>query len=98
LTARIDLVEGAAGTSVQVAGRLDERAARELVDACSRRQGALTVDLRELVSADRFAVEALRGLRSAGARLVGASPYIATLLNGGPSHPAAGTDSKREDE
>ncbi len=62
--------------------------------------GALLIGLEDLVSADRAAIETLQDLRAAGARLVGASPYIAMLLNGRPDAPAGGTDPhlKKENE
>jgi hypothetical protein len=100
LTARIDLSEGVGGSSVRVAGRLEEAAARELLELCRHRTGWLLVDLAELVSADRVGTEILKDLRDAGARIVGASPYIRMLLNGGldPEVSAPITDSTKEDE
>jgi len=98
LTARIDLGDGASGPSIRVAGRLDEPAARELLDVCRHRPGVLLVDLAELTSADRFAIEALRRIRSQGARIVGASPYITLLLDGEPVGPAAATKSRKHKE
>jgi anti-anti-sigma regulatory factor len=98
MTARIDLAEGAGGTSIRVAGWLDEATARELLDLCSRRRGVLIIDLSGLVSADRPAVETLQGLRDAGACIVGASPYITMLLAQGLEGPAPATDSDKEEE
>ena len=87
LTARIDVADGAAGASIRVSGRLDEATARELVTLCSHKAG-VRLDLGELLSADRAAVEALRGLQADGAHIVGASHYIAMLLGTTPVDPA----------
>jgi hypothetical protein len=98
LDARIDLVEGAGGCSVRVVGRLEEPAGRELLELCGSRRGVLILDLEDLVSADRAAVGILKDLRDAGARIVGASPYIAMLLNGSPNGVGTTNDSLKEDE
>ena len=98
LTARIDVTEQTGSASVRVAGRLDESAALELLELCHHRMGALVIDLEDLVSADRAAIETLQDLRAAGARVVGASPYITMLLNGRPDARAAGTDHEIKEE
>jgi anti-anti-sigma regulatory factor len=98
LTARIDLTEAAGAVSVRIAGRLDEPAARELLELCRRRPGRLTLDLEELVSLDRAAAEMLKDLRDAGARIEGATPYVRMLLNGGMWETLPATDLEREDE
>jgi hypothetical protein len=99
LTARIEFAPGAGGLSVRVLGRLDEPTARQLLDMCSGREGVLIIDIEEMTSADRFAVESLKRLQGAGARLVGASPYIAMLLDGpAPIRRAVVTDAQEEDE
>lgn len=98
LTARIDLSEEATVTSVRVTGRLEESAARELLELCQHRTCRLLIDLTELVSVDRVGIDILKDLRDAGARIAGASHYIAMLLNGGPDAPAAAADAEEEDE
>jgi anti-anti-sigma regulatory factor len=98
LAARIDLSESTGGVSVRVAGRLEEAAARELLDLCRRPTGRLTLDLEDLISVDRAALETLKDLRAAGARIVGASPYVRMLLNGGMGAVPPAADPEEEDE
>jgi hypothetical protein len=98
LTARIDVTEETGSASVRVAGRLDESSAHVLLELCHDRMGALLIGLEDLVSADRAAIETLQDLRAAGARLVGASPYMAMLLNGRPDALAAGADHEIKKE
>jgi len=97
MTTRIDVAEGERGACIKVAGRLEEPAACELLDLCRDREGPLLIDVEEISSLDRASVETLRDLRAAGARIVGASPYIAMLLNGGPEDPEAATSSEKEE-
>ena len=96
----MDVEQDTESTSVRVAGRLEEATAQELFELCRRRTGVLVVDLAELVSADRAAIEVLKDLRDAGARIAGASPYIRMLLNGGahPDGPPAASHDKEEEE
>jgi hypothetical protein len=98
LTARIDVAHGAEGACLRVAGRLEGSAAQELLEVCRRQRGVLFIDLEELLSLDHTSVETLQELRAAGARIVGASPYIAMLLNGRPDSPVAAMDSEKEEE
>jgi hypothetical protein len=98
MTAKIELAEGDGEACVKVAGRLEESAARELVDLCRDREGPLLIDVEEVVSLDRASAEMLRDLRTRGARVVGASPYILMLLNGSPGALDAATCSKKEEE
>jgi hypothetical protein len=98
LTARIDLTEEATVTSVRVAGRLEESAARELRELCQHRTGRFLIDLAELVSVDRAAIDILKDLHDAGAWIVEASPYIQILLNGGASLDGPSATSHEEEE
>lgn len=65
---------------VWLAGRLERDQAPELVRLCDEAPGPVRLDLVDLVSADATGVETLCRLRSRGAELVGASPYIAMQL------------------
>jgi anti-anti-sigma regulatory factor len=59
----------------------------ELRDACERvmgRAGGLVLDLGGVDFVDREAAALLRQLRSRGARLVNASPFLAELLKDAP--------------
>jgi anti-anti-sigma regulatory factor len=98
LTARIDLSEEASVTSVRVTGRLEESAARELLELCQHRTGRLLIDLTELVSVDRVGIDILKDLRDAGARFAGASPYIQILLNSGAGPDSSPAMSHEEEE
>ena len=64
--------------------RVDGRLTSEDLDELSREfravQGAAVLELSDLQSADRPAVELLQELVSLGAELRGASPYIELLL------------------
>jgi anti-anti-sigma regulatory factor len=97
LTARIDIARSAEGACVRVAGRLDAATTGELLEVCHLQSGVLLIDLEELLSLDQASVDALRDLRSAGARIMGASPYITLLLNGGPGDPGPATDSEEKE-
>ena len=77
---------------VRLAGRLSATQVPELLEACAS-AGQLELDLSELVSADPAGVDVLCGLRSRGARLLGAPGYIqlkidsCRTMNGkGPQH------------
>lgn len=98
MTARIEVEPGSDGVRIAVLGRLDEPAARELLQVCAGHT-AVTIDLEDMIAADKFAIESLKELRGKGALLTRASPYLALLLNT-PSRrtPVVATDSREEDE
>jgi hypothetical protein len=83
---------------VRISGRLDGAAARELWETCLRQKGVVTLDLRDLTSADPEAIETLRGLRYRGGRIVGASPYVRLLLGSAVGDEGALWDLDEEDE
>lgn len=66
---------------VQVAGRLEDAQVPDLLAACYGAAGAVEVDLTDVVSVNPIAVEALRRVRNAGARLVGVPKYIQLKLD-----------------
>lgn len=76
-------------TLVTIAGRLAAANVRELHDLCACFEGALVLDLSDLISADAQGVEALRELEDRGAELRNVSPFIRLLKNGDPAgdHP-----------
>ncbi len=59
---------------------LEGEAVGELERVASGASGSLRLDLSELRSADTAGLDALRALRTAGASLVGTSPYMRLLL------------------
>lgn len=74
---------GPDGVVIRVEGRLGGEAAGELrrtCDATGREPSAVTLDLTGLVQVDESGRRALAELRRRGCRIVGASMYIAYLL------------------
>jgi hypothetical protein len=66
---------------VRVAGRLEDAQVPDLLAACYEADRAVQVDLTDVVSVDTIAVDALRRVRDAGARLVGVPKYIQLKLD-----------------
>jgi hypothetical protein len=66
---------------VKLAGRLSAAEVPELQTACGNNDGALELDLTELVSADAPGIEAIQRLQQNGATLVGVSGYIRLTLD-----------------
>jgi anti-anti-sigma regulatory factor len=77
---RADLQDDHTRRIVRLAGRLEREQSGELVTLCDEARKPVRLDLTDLVSADTVGLEALAVLRSRGAELVGASPYIAMQL------------------
>lgn len=72
-------------TVLHVAGRLVGPGAEELSRACRTVSGHIRVDLSALLHADEVGLALLHSLRDSGAELVGSSPFIQLLLEGGKS-------------
>ena len=66
---------------VRVAGRLENAQVPDFLAACYEADCAVQVDLTDVVSVDPIAVEALRRVRDAGARLVAVPRYIQLKLD-----------------
>jgi len=66
--------------ALKVDGHLTAEDTELLVHACGAVTGGLVLDLRDLRSADRRGVSALRDLRARGAIFTGLSPYLTLLL------------------
>lgn len=66
--------------TVRISGRLEEQHLSKLQTACNTDAETLTLDLSELQSADSTGVGWLHTRAVEGAAIVGASPYIALLL------------------
>lgn len=78
---------------VRVDGRLSAGSVEELTRLLRSLTRPIVVDLANLLSADDAGVAVLRTLAEQGARLVGASPYVALLLDRekrGPGRPPRG--------
>jgi hypothetical protein len=69
---------------VRLAGRLSAAQVPELLMACIADR-PLQLDLSDLISVDAPGIEALQGLRSQGATLVGTPGYIQLKLDTGSS-------------
>jgi len=65
---------------LQVDGELAREGVAELKRVCASITGRMRVDLSNLRSADDAGLATIRDLESAGAEVVGASPYIRLLL------------------
>ena len=81
MTFRITRLDHQPGTLLRVAGRLEQQGLAELERSCRESVLPLTIDLSELTHADKKAVVTLSQLATEGAHLVGASPYLAMLLD-----------------
>jgi len=81
MTLRITPAGSGPSATLKVDGRLTSEEVAELRHACDRVEGRLTLDLSGLQSADRQGVSALQELRTKGAELIGASPYLQLLLD-----------------
>lgn len=65
---------------VRLEGRLRREQSPELTRLCDESPKPVRLDLTDLISADAVGLETLLMLRSRGAELVGASPYLAMQL------------------
>ena len=66
--------------TVKADGRLLSGDTAELIRACQGSSGSVVIDLSDLFFADREGIAVLKMLRGRGARLVGARPYVALVL------------------
>ena len=80
MSIRIKVTSGSDGTVFKVDGRLRSEDVEELARVFRPVQGATSLDLTELQSADHEGLEILRELVARGAEVRGASPYIELLL------------------
>lgn len=78
---RINVIAAGDRTIVELAGRLGAEAADELLRAANPDASAVILDLGEVQSVDAVAANALKTLRDQGAELVGASRYVALVLD-----------------
>ena len=85
MTLRITPAGPGPSATLRVDGRLTSEEVPELRIACARVEGRLVLDLSGLQSADRQGVSVLQALRTKGAELIGASPYLQILLDRAPA-------------
>ncbi len=81
---RIESKSEASRTVVAITGRLSGQAIEELRDMRRSIEGAVTLDLASLVSADDEGVEAIRAMSLEGDEIRNASPFVQLLLHDGP--------------
>lgn len=87
---RLSVTEGSGFTTIHVDGRLTASGLGELERLVRGLEGAIVVDLSNLLSADDAGVAELRSLAGRGAELIGISPYVSLLLGqdrGSPGRP-----------
>jgi len=77
---RIQVVDGDAGRTVLLAGRLKAAQVHDLRGICGAAAGPIRIDLTDLISADAVGIDALRRLRHDGAELVGVAHYLRRWL------------------
>ena len=77
---KITTTAGETETMIKIEGELVSQGISDLENACRSVDGALALDLSELMKADEEGIQALKTLRDGGARLVDVSPYIELLM------------------
>jgi hypothetical protein len=93
MTIRITTITEPGGTVLKVDGRLASADQEELVRTLRERDGPVTLDLTDLMAADRSGAALLRELLAMGVELRSASPYVKLLL---ASHPEAPRKMEQE--
>jgi anti-anti-sigma regulatory factor len=92
---RLTVEQGERSAVIHVDGRLAANNLTDLEPLVMAARGEVVIDLSHLVSADDAGVATLRALAGRGIRLVGASPYVALLLDDErPLPPARGRRSR----
>ncbi len=81
---RIESKSEASRTVVAITGRLSGQAIEELRGMRRSIEGAVTVDLASLVSADEKGVEAIRAMSLEGDEIRNPSPFVQLLLQDDP--------------
>jgi hypothetical protein len=79
---RIDVVRGASGVVVHLAGRLRHVQVSDFIEACINAGVPLRVDLRELISTDAVGLDALLRVREMGAKLESVPTYLQLKIDG----------------
>ena len=77
---RITSTAGETETTIKVEGELVSQGVSDLEDTCGSVDGALALDLSELMRADEEGIKTLKSLRQGGARLVAVSTYLELLM------------------
>jgi len=93
MTLRIDYAAAAGSATIMLHGWLTVAEVPEFERTAAVAGRPLRIDVGQLVGADADGLRARRQQRGRGARLTGASPYIALLL-GGPAGEAEGEREK----
>ena len=77
---RIDITSEGPETVVCIAGRLSGVSVAQLRKACDPIEGALVLDLSNLLFADDAGIDVIRTIDEKGAEVRGASPFVQLLL------------------
>ena len=85
---RFTVDQGDSGLIVLIAGHLDAQHLGDLSDIVGDILGGLTLDLSELQSTDAESAKWLKSASFHGAEIVGASPYVALLIERSMPTPA----------
>ena len=81
---RIEVKSGALRPVVTITGHLAGEVIEQLTGVRRSIEGAVTLDLAGLVSADDEGVEAVRAMSLEGDEIRNASPFVQLLLQDGP--------------
>jgi len=81
---KAEVVDEGGRITLRLAGRLDLEQSSELLHLYDETDGAMRLDLTDLMSADAAGLDMLRTLRSRGAGLVGLTPYLGLQLDADP--------------
>jgi anti-anti-sigma regulatory factor len=84
MTLRIFQEETDSETIIALHGRLSSAEVEDVMRLAEAHRKALRIDLGSLVGADALGLRALRRLQGGGARLSGASPFVALMLERTP--------------
>ena len=87
MSIRVTTISEASGTLVKVDGWFKVEDIEDFARLFEHLDGETALDLRELRSADRAAVDVLRDLIASGVELRGASPYVDLLLKAASNRP-----------
>jgi hypothetical protein len=80
----IKVTDASDSRTISVAGHLGEAHVADLMRACAASSVPVVVDLVDVLSVDRIAVEALRRLRAGGATLARLPKYLQFTLDENP--------------
>lgn len=89
---RIDVVRGAGGVVVRLAGRFRHAQVPDFMETCAVADSPLRIDLSDLLSADAAGLDALLRVRERGATFEGVPTYLQLTIDSlaGKGRPRSG--------